>query len=674
MNEFNTNVNISDKVNFIWKIANKLRGPYKPEKYKDVIIPMCIIRRFECVLEKTKDEVLESAKSTEIEKILNLKSGYNFHNKSELNLSKILGEPDLIKSNFKAYLQGFSSEVRDIIEKLHFDVEIDYMDEKDRLYNVIKEFSQIDLHPESVSNSEMGYIFEELIRKFSENAEAGDHYTPREVIKLMVNILLNEDAEDLSQDGKIVTVYDGTTGTGGMLAVASEYIKSLNSDTRIEVFGQEINDESYAICKADMLIKGQESKNIVLGNTLTKDGLKDTKVKYALMNPPFGVTWNDDFKTINEEHLTLGFNGRFGAGLPGKSDGALLFTQHMISKLKEEEGRGAIIHNGSPLFSGKAESGESNIRRWLLEEDLLEGIIALPTQMFYNTGIATYIFIIAKEKEKKRKGKVQLLDASGFGRRLRKGLGDKRNEITPEDIVKLTEIYDEFKPSDICKILDNEDFLYRQITIERPFARNFMINHLRIENITSQSAFSKLYDEDNYNELVDKVKKTAKDKKAIEEFEKGKELQERIINILEENISDVAYKNRDEFIKLIKNIFKDVPEVKTGLLKAIWMGLSEKDETADKYYDKKGNVEVDPDLRDTEIVPFKENIYEYFEREVKPHVKDALIDESKTKIGAEIPFTRLFYKYEDEGSYEEYINKAKALEEEISKMLQEVFG
>lgn len=673
MNEFSTNVNIAEQVNFIWKIANKLRGPYKPEKYKDVIIPMCIIRRFECVLEDTKEAVLEQAKTIDIEAVLNSKSGYKFHNKSKFDLNKLLDDPDSIKLNFKSYLQGFSSEVRDIIEKLHFDKEIDYMDEKDRLYNIIKEFSQIDLHPQTVSNSEMGYIFEELIRKFSENAEAGDHYTPREVIKLMVNILLNEDSQDLSQDGKIVTVYDGTTGTGGMLAVASEYIKSLNSDTKIEVFGQEINDESYAICKADMLIKGQDSKNIVLGNTLTNDGLKGLKVKYALMNPPFGVTWNDDFDKINEEHTVLGDSGRFGAGLPGKSDGALLFTQHMISKL-DDDGRGAIIHNGSPLFSGKADSGESNIRKWLLEEDLLEAIVALPTQMFYNTGISTYIFIIAKEKEQKRKGKVQLIDATNFGKRLRKGLGDKRNEITPEDIVTITEIYDAFKDSDICKILDNEDFLYRQITIDRPFARNFAINELRIENMTSQSAFSKLYDEDTYNELVEKIKKTAKDKKAIEQLEKGRVLQQTILNILNENISEIVYKNRDEFIKIIKDMFKDVPEVKAGLLKAIWMGLSEKDETADKYYNKKGEVEVDSELRDTEIVPFKEDIYEYFEREVKPHVPDAIIDESKTKIGAEIPFTRLFYKYEDEGSYEEYMAKAKELEAEIAKMLEEVFA
>lgn len=674
MNQFNTNVNLNDKVNFIWKIANRLRGPYKPEKYKDVIIPMCVIRRFECVLEETKPQVLARAeKFGHLEEVLNKTAGYNFHNKSQYDLNKLLNDPDDIASNFKAYIQGFSKEIRDIIEKLKFEEEIDYMDQKDRLYTIVKEFSLLDLHPNVVTNSEMGYIFEELIRKFSENAEAGDHYTPREVIQLMVDILLCEDVEDLSKEGNIVTLYDGTTGTGGMLAVASEYIKSLNSDTVVEVFGQEINDESYAICKADMLIKGQDSSNIVLGNTLTNDGLKDLKVKYCLMNPPFGVEWKDEFTIVEEEHKTKGFNGRFGAGLPGKSDGALLFTQHMISKLNDD-GRGAIIHNGSPLFSGKAESGESNIRKWLLEEDLLEGIIALPTQMFYNTGIATYIFIIAKNKEEKRKGKVQLLDATSFGSRLRKGLGDKRNEITSKDIVTLTEMYDEFRENEFCKILDNDDFLYRQITVDRPFARNFMISEERIENLYSQSTFSKLFDEDTYTELSEKVKKSASDKKKIETFEKGKELQDKILDILKSNISNAIYKNKDEFIKVIKEMFKDIPEVKTGLLKAIWMGLSEKDTTADKYYDKKGKVEVDSELRDTEIVPFKEDIYEYFEREVLPHVPDALIDEDKTKIGAEIPFTRLFYKYEDEGSYEEYIEKAKALEVEIAKLLEEVFA
>lgn len=674
MNGFNTNINLNDKVNFIWKIANRLRGPYKPEKYKDVIIPMSIIRRFECVLEEAKPQVLEKAERFgHLEEVLNKTAGHNFHNKSPYDLSKLLDDPDNIASNFKSYIQGFSKEVRDIIEKLKFEEQIDYMDQKDRLYTIIKEFSLLDLHPNVVSNSEMGYIFEELIRKFSENAEAGDHYTPREVIQLMVNVLLNEDVEDLSKEGNIVTLYDGTTGTGGMLAVASEYITSLNSDTVVEVFGQEINDESYAICKADMLIKGQDSSNIVLGNTLTNDGLKDLKVKYSLMNPPFGVEFKDEFPIVEEEHKTKGFNGRFGAGLPGKSDGALLFNQHMISKLSED-GRGAIIHNGSPLFSGKAESGESNIRKWLLEEDLLEGIIALPNQMFYNTGIATYIFIIAKNKDKKRKGKVQLLDATSFGTRLRKGLGDKRNEITQSDITTLTELYDEFREGEFCKILDNKDFLYRQITIDRPFARNFMINEERIENLYSQSAFSKLFDEDVYIELTEKVKQTASDKKKIETLEKGKKLQEEILAILRSNISEEVYTNRDEFVKVIKDMFKDISEVKAGLLKAIWMGLSEKDANADKYYDKKGNVEVDSELRDTEIVPFKEDIHEYFKREVLPHVPDALIDEDKTKIGAEIPFTRLFYKYEDEGSYAEYMQKAKELEVSIAKLLEEVFA
>lgn len=674
MNQFNTNVNLNDKVNFIWKIANKLRGPYKQEKYKDVIIPMCVIRRFECVLEENKSQVLEKAERFgHIEEVLNKIAGYRFHNKSQYNLKKLLNDPDNIAINFKSYIQGFSKEIRDIIQKLEFEKQIDYMDSKDKLYSIIKEFSNLDLHPDKVTNSEMGYIFEELIRKFSENAEAGDHYTPREVIQLMVNILLSEDVEDLSKEGNIVSIYDGTTGTGGMLAVASEYIKSLNSDTLVEVFGQEFNDESYAICKSDMLIKGQDSSNIVLGNTLTNDGLKDLKVKYALMNPPFGEKWEDEYEDVEKEYRLKGFEGRFGAGLPAKDDGALLFTQHMISKLSDD-GRGAIIHNGSPLFGGKAESGESNIRKWMLGEDLLEGIIALPNQMFYNTDIGTYILIISKNKEERRKGKVQLIDATSFASKLRKSLGKKRNEITPKNISKITEIYDDFRENEYCKILENEDFLYRQISIERPFSRNFMINKHRISNIYNQKAFLKLYNEYDYNELVEKVKKSASEKKKIESFKEGKELQNKIIVTLMNNIDNILYKNRDEFIKKIKNIFKDIPEVKGPILKAIYMGLSEQDNTADKYYNKNGIVELDSEIKDSEIIGFKENIDEYIKKEVLPHLPDAIVDSEKEKIGAEIQFSRIFYKYENKGTYGEYINEAKNLENKIATLIQEVFN
>lgn len=669
---FDVNINISEQANFIWNIANKLRGVYKAESYKEVIIPMLVIRRFECVLEKTKEKVLSKAEQFgHLELVMNKEAGYNFHNKSEFDLNKLLNDPSNIASNFKNYLQGFSKEVRDIIEKLKFEEEIDYLDSKDKLYIIVKEFALLDLHPEKVSNTEMGYIFEELIRKFSENAEAGDHYTPREIIQLMVNLLLSEDKEDLTKEGNIVTLYDGTCGTGGMLAVASEYLKSLNSDTLVEVFGQEINDESYAICKADMLIKGQDAKNIVLGNTLTQDGLKDLKVDYCLMNPPFGIEWKNESVKVEKEHKEQGFNGRFGAGLPAKSDGALLFVQHMVSKLKED-GKGAIILNGSPLFTGKAGSGESEIRRWLLEEDLLEGVIGLPTQLFYNTGISTYIFIISKAKEERRKGKVQLLDATGYGVKLRKSLGDKRNEITKEGIVEISEIYKDFREGEVCKILRNEELMYREITIDRPYSRNFSISEERLEGLYSQAGFNKLYNDGVYEELIEKDKKTDKDKKKIEELEKGKELQGRILEVLNSNTSDKVYKNREEFTKEIKSLFSELEEVKGVLLKAIVQGLSEKDEQADKYYDKKGRLEVDTELRDTEIVPYEEDIEEYFNREVKVHVEDAIINEEKTKVGVEIPFTRLFYKYKEEGSYEEYMSKVKELEEETKELLKDL--
>lgn len=674
MNHSDTKVNVKDKVNFIFKIANRLRGPYKPETYKDVVIPMLIIRRFECVLEKTKPEVLKKAeKFGHLEEVLNKAAGYPFHNKSEFDLRKLLNDPDNLASNFKSYIQGFSKEVRDIIEKLKFFDEIDYMDTKDRLYLVTKEFSQMELHPEEVSNAEMGYMFEELIRRFSENAEAGDHYTPREVIQLMVNVLLNEDIEDLSRDGNIVTVYDGTCGTGGMLAESSEYIHKLNSDTQVEVFGQEINDESYAICKADMLIKGQDATNIILGDTLTEDGHESLKVKYAIMNPPFGVEWKDQYDQVKAEHDKQGYEGRFGAGLPGKTDGALLFTQHMVSKLSEN-GRGAIIHNGSPLFSSGAESGESNIRKWLLENDLLEGIIALPTQMFYNTGIATYIFIIAKQKADHRKGKVQLVDASSFGKRLRKGLGDKRNELKTDDIISITEIYDKFVENEYCKIYDNDAFYYHQITVERPLQLNFQITQERIENLYQENAFKKLFDEDKYEELLAKTKRTVAENKKIKEYEEGLALQNKIVKRLQENQSVEFYKNREVFINHLKPMFEDIPEVKAGLFKAIYMGLSEHDPTADKYPKKNKTFEPDTKLRDTEKVPFNKKIEDYFTREVTPHIHDAWIDYTKTKIGVEIPFSRYFYKYEKQGSYNEYIKQTKTLEKEIAKIMQGVFN
>ncbi len=694
-------VNFGDKVNFIWKIAELLRGPYKPEKYGDVILPMAVLRRFDCLLEGTKDKVLEKAGSTDIEMILNQVAGYNFSNKSSYDFNKLLSDPDNIKANFEDYLQGFSTNIREIVENFEFTKDIKKLDDNNLLYLVVKEFAGIDLHPEAVSNQEMGYIFEELIRRFSENAEAGDHYTPREVIELMVNMLFNEIGDDLTKPGSIFTIGDFACGTGGMLSVATRYIKQLNSSAQIEVFGQEINPESFAICRSDILIKGQQETNIIKGNSFTEDGHKDLKVRFALMNPPFGVDWKKDKAFIDKEVTELGADGRFVAGTPRTSDGSLLFLQHMLSKMTQDEkgSRMAIIFNGSPLFTGDAGSGESEIRRWVIENDMLEGIIALPNDLFYNTGIATYIWILTNRKNDNilkghvRAGKIQLVDGTSFSHKMRKSLGSKRNEISPDDIKELTKIYGEFKEGEFCKIFDNKEFGYLKVTIERPLRLNFQISDERIENVYSQSAFSKLYDEDIAQELeLKKEKQTIKKREllTLTKLYKGKELQDNIINILKANKSTEIIKNREVFSDKLGALLKNM-DINNSIFKAILMGLSERDEIAD-YCLKSKSKEADTSLRDTESIPLskdvidyitdtqihidkeQKNILEYVEREVSPHVSEYWIDHSKTKIGYEIPFTRYFYKYEELRPFKEIMLEIEELEKEIQSEIKKVIG
>lgn len=669
-------------VNFIWKNAEILRGPYKKEEYRDVILPLSVLRRFDSLLEPTKKEVLDKIKNVKHDAILNKITGYDFNNTSRYDFQNLLEDPDNIAANLRNYIQGFSSNVRMIFERFEFEDEIKKMEEHDLLYSVIQLFTSMDLSVSKVSNMQMGYIFEELIRRFSENAEAGDHYTPREVIKLMVNLLLNEDQTELMQEGKIVQVGDFACGTGGMLSEATQFIRELNPNAQVEVFGQELNPKSYAIACADLLIKGQDAGHIAFGNSLTDaDGHKDLQVRYALMNPPFGVDWKHYGESIIEEHDEKGFESRYGAGLPRTSDGSLLFLQHMVSKMKRDEkgSRMAIIFNGSPLFTGDAESGESEIRRWIIEEDLLEGIIALPDQLFYNTGISTYIWIISNRKNADlakgaiRKGSIQLVDATSYFVKMRKSLGKKRNEITEEQIAEITRIYGDFKENKYSKIFDLKDFGYHKITVERPLQLNFMISPERIGNLYSEATFAKLYDEDEHNELSRKKDKKPAEIKKLEKFAEGKKLQEKIIAILNNNIFDKLYKNREEFLKILKPLFKEVSEVKAGLWKAVYMGLSERDETADVCKDSKGKVEADPLLRDTENVPLKENTYKYFEREVLTHVPDAWIDESKTKIGYEIPITRYFYKYQQLEKSAILKQEAIELEENIQELLKKVF-
>lgn len=570
-----------------------------------------------------------------------------------------------------------------IFERFEFDKQIQKMNEHNLLYSMIQQFAGMDLGIERVSNMQMGYIFEELIRRFSENAEAGDHYTPREVIQLMVNLILSENQTELMQEGKIVQIGDFACGTGGMLSEATRYIQELNPKTQVEVFGQEINPKSYAIACADLLIKGQNAGHIAFGNSLTDaDGHKDLQVRYALMNPPFGVEWKHYGEKIIEEYEEKGTEGRFGAGLPRTSDGSLLFLQHMVSKMKRDEkgSRMAIISNGSPLFTGDAGSGESEIRRWLIEEDLLEGIVALPDQLFYNTGITTYIWILSNRKNNDltkgslRKGKIQLLDATKFCVKMRKNLGNKRNEISESQIAEITRLYGDFREKEYCKIFDLADFGYHKITVEQPLKLNFMISADRINNIYNESAFVKLYDEEAYMELSRKKNKKGIDIKKLEAWKKGKLLQDDIISVLSQSISDKLYKNREAFLKALKPLFKDMSEVKAGLWKSIYMGLSERDETADLCKDSKGNVEADPVLRDTESIPLKENIQKYFEREVIVHVPDAWIDESKTKIGYEIPFTKHFYQYTSLRSTQDILRDIQELEAGILDKLKKVLG
>lgn len=668
-------MNFQDKVSFIWSIAEVLRGEYKPENYGEVILPLVVIRRFDCVLEKTKPEVLNLYETIKHkpegvqQALLTKASKEDFYNISKYDFSNLLSDPDAIADNFKDHLNGYSKNADEIIQYFDFFPEIDKLDRNDLLYEVLKRFSEIDLHPSVVSNIEMGYIFEELIRRFSENTEAGDHYTPREVIRLMVHLLFNDDRIDIATEGITKTLYDCAAGTGGMGSVANEYMKNHNMLGELIFYAQEVNEESYAIAKSDLLLKKENADNIRLGNTLTNDRFKNDKFDFMISNPPYGVDWKKVEKSVKDEHNDLGFNGRFGAGLPRTSDGQLLFLQHLVSKMKpvtKENPYGsriAIIMNGSPLFTGDAGSGESEIRRYLFENDLVEGLVALPNDLFYNTGISTYIWILTNNKEPHRRGKVTLVNAVDFSKKMKKSMGNKRNEISEEQIIEIISLYNETKENKKVKIFDNEDFGFHKITVERPLRLNFNLSEERIERVKYEKAFQN---------LATSKKKGEAGEKQVEE---GIALQQAIISTLLKNCSDKLIKNRDEFTKQLKELFKkEEIVVSTSVFKAILNGLSERDKTADICMKNKTTVEPDTELRDYESIPLKEDIQAYFEREVLPHVPDAWIDETKTKVGYEIPFTRHFYEYTPIRSSKEILTEIQALEVEISEQLKKVFG
>lgn len=693
---------------------------------------MIVLRRLDCVLEKNQEKVAEKYEQLKkegkfndeaIAKILgNTASGDREHplfNISKYTFKKLLEDPDNIARNMVAYINGFSPKTKEIFEKFKFEDEIAKLEDANRLYMIVKAFtiaddgSEIDLHPDRISNLQMGYVFEELVRKFNEqaNEEAGDHFTPREVIRLMANLIYT-DEEDVYKPGIIRTIYDPTCGTGGMLSVSEEHIRAENTNANLILYGQEYNDESYAICCADLLIKDEPLDNIIHGDTLgdgkTRDGHPNMKFHYMLANPPFGVEWKPQKDTVEKEYNDLGFSGRFGPGLPRINDGALLFLQHMMSKMhpKPEEGgdgsKIAIVFNGSPLFTGDAGSGESNIRRWIIENDMLDAVVALPNQLFYNTGIYTYIWLVTNRKTEKRKGKVQLINATQHYRKMGKSLGDKRNELSEDHIKEITRLYGEFESDALSaflcenkllekvasKVFDNRDFGYLKMIVERPLRLNFLVNDERIAKLHDESAF----------QALTQTKKRKNQDAIDKEIAEGKELQQFIISMLETMKSDEVIMDRAVFMKSLKKAIKAAGlTLEAPLQKAILSALSEKDPGTEICRDSKGNPEPDSDLRDTELVPLphdiplplpldydkkaknddllllvKDHCQAYLEKEVLPHVPDAWIDHSKTKVGYEIPLNRHFYVYEPPRELEAIERDIEKVENEILDLLNKL--
>jgi type I restriction enzyme M protein len=741
----------------IWNIANLLRGPYRPPQYRRVMIPLTVLRRLDCVLEGTKDKVIayhqklkaEGKHSADtIETMVNHKFKLNFHNTSEFTFNSLLGDPDKLAANLVNFMAGFSSRARKIIEKFKFEEEIEKLEDANRLFEVIQQVANVDLHPDIIPNIAMGYLFEDLVRRFNEqaNEEAGDHFTPREVIKLMVNLLLTHD-DLVYEKGKVIRIYDPTCGTGGMLSESEKVIKDpdsgLNPSASVYLFGQEYNPESYAICGSDLMIKGEDVTNIAFGDTLgtgkTKDGFVDgdghpkEHFHYMLANPSFGVEWKPEKDHVTKEHNDFGFSGRFGPGLPRINDGALLFLLHMISKMEKSPTKGgegsriAIVFNGSPLFTGDAGSGESNIRRWIIENDMLEAVVGLPDQLFYNTGIYTYVWIVTNRKRAKRAGKVQLINGTDFAWKMKKSLGNKRKSIgdgndgTPNHIAVLTQLYGEFKGNVrqtvgevqtnvdpkrdqtksffVSKIFDNQDFGYLKITVERPLRLNFAVTDERIALVKRNSVFVDLA-------LSRKRKNKAK---IEEEILVGTEAQDAIVGVLNTLLpafdKGQLVKDRSVFEKQLAAAFKKADLTLDSKLSIALLSpgsLGKKDPSAEICLDKKGKPEPDADLRDTENVPLPPGItlplpldYEgkknkgkvdvapllkfvqthceaYLTAEVLSYRSDAWIDHSKIKVGYEIPFNRHFYEYVAPRPLDEIAADITTLEQDIMAMLKEV--
>ena len=689
---------------FIWRICNLLRGPYKPKEYGDVILPLTVLRRFDCVLAATKQAVLDADTrySEQVgavrDQLLEDAAGVAFYNTSPLDFNQLLNDPNMMARNLRTYIRGFSANIRDIMDRFGFGEHISRMDEGNLLYEVIRQVSKVDLSPDVVDNIQMGYVFEELIRVGAENSkeEAGDHFTPREVILLMVNLLLSPEP-DLGRGYVVKTIYDPAAGTGGMLTAAEEYLREHNSESKPLLYGQDWNPESWAICKSDMLIKGEQADNIIHGDTFTDDGYKYQDdgsrwtFDYMLANPPFGVEWKVQKQFIEHEHKTLGYDGRFGAGLPAVTDGSLLFLQHMLSKMEpvDKDGGGgsriAIVFNGSPLFAGDAGHGANLIRRWIIENDWLEAVVALPDQLFYNTSIATYIWVLTNRKEPHRVGKVQLIDGREFFVKMRKSLGQKRKELSAQQIADLTRIHGNFedgetrdltdedpvthqprtRPRVVGKVFHNDDFGYRKVTVKRPLRMNFAATPERIARIDDQTKFRNLA-------KSRKQPGPARDAQIADGRAKQDQIRD-LLDTLTQTTDGAIMRDRQAFLNLLAATAKKAGvRLLAPQRAAILAALGERDPQASICRDRHGNPEPDPKLKRTETVPLNTDVDEHIEREVLPHFPDAWVDHSAEQIGYEIPLNRHFHVYEPPRPLSHIKADLQQLETNIVRLLAEL--
>jgi type I restriction enzyme M protein len=693
---------IKNHASFIWSIADILRGDYKQSEYGKVILPLTVLRRLDCVLEPTKTQVLAKEKSLKgkvenVEPVLCAVSKEQFYNTSKLEMRLLLDDSKNLAANLRSYISSFSSGARDVLEKFDFDAQINRLDKANLLYMVVSKFVEIDLHPDKVSNLEMGYLYEELIRKFSElsNETAGEHFTPREVIRLMVNLLFIEDDDSLSKKGVVRTIFDPACGTGGMLSIAEDHLRKLNPNARLEVFGQELNDETYAICRSDMMLKGQDASHIASGNSLGKeDGHKEAIFDYCIANPPFGVDWKKVQKDVEEEANKFGLSGRYGAGLPRINDGSLLFLQHMISKMKPAKKGGsriAVVFNGSPLFSGAAGSGESEIRRWIIENDLLEAVVALPDQLFYNTGIATYFWILTNRKSEARRGKVQLIDAREHYVKLRKSLGEKRKEISDDQIADITRLYGDFQPCEKVKIFENSEFGYQRITVERPLRVRFEVNAETINALKASKVYTALTEtgwEDIESNQVSGVFDSILARVASQSWEKQEDAENALARATTETWSEMGWEIDNECHAMGIGAFADALGVKPIQSRQLLDCLKVRDESAPIVLTAKGISEPDSDLRDNENVPlpegpitwvpdvserlgtlpYRSRIDEYMGADVLPYFPDSWVDHEKTKIGYEILITRKFFQFTSPRPIVEIDAEIELIENELKSL------